>query len=151
MGILSLHSPVGDLTLFEEGGAIVALDWGWGALQEPTDLLKQAAKQIQAYFDGDLTSFDLPLAPEGTDGQKKIWEAIASIPYGDTKSYSWLAKATGSSARAVGGVCGSNPIPILIPCHRIIASDGRLVGYSGGNGVETKQILLRLEGALLDL
>ncbi len=151
MGILSLHSPVGALTLFEEDGAIVALDWGWGALQEPTDLLKQAEKQIQAYFDGSLTSFDLPLAPKGTDARKKVWDTLLSIPYGSTKSYGWLAGKTGSNARVVGGICGSNPIPILIPCHRIIASDGRMVGYSGGDGVETKRALLRLEGALLDL
>lgn len=151
MGILSLHSPIGALTLFEEDGTIIALDWGWGADQQPTALLERAAEQIQAYFDGDLTDFDLPLSPHGTAQQKRIWSAISSVPYGVTKSYGWLARQAGSHARAVGGVCGSNPIPLLIPCHRIIASDGRLVGYSGGDGVETKQALLRLEGALLDL
>ncbi|GER05963.1 methylated-DNA--protein-cysteine methyltransferase [Iodidimonas muriae] len=146
MPLLSLHSPLGDLTLFEEDGALVALDWGWGADQAPSALLEEACSQLHAYFDGTRTHFDLPFSPQGTDHQKAIWAAISTVPYGTTISYKELAEKTGSVARAVGGACGANPLPILIPCHRILAADGKLTGYSGEGGVETKQALLRLEG-----
>jgi methylated-DNA-[protein]-cysteine S-methyltransferase len=146
---LSLHSPVGDLTLSEADGALVALDWGWAPGQRETRMLGQARRQLEAYFDGDPAPFELPLAPAGSDFQRRVWERMGAIPLGRTLSYGELARELGSAARAVGAACGANPIPIIVPCHRVIAADGGLGGYSGQGGVETKQALLRLEGALL--
>jgi methylated-DNA-[protein]-cysteine S-methyltransferase len=143
---LSLHSPVGDLSLSEDAGKIVALDWGWGRDQEPTALLKEAVKQLNAYFDGKLTKFDLPLRPAGTSFHKEIWRQMVRIPYGKVRTYGDLAERLGASARAVGTGCGRNPIPIIIPCHRVVAA-GHLGGYSGEGGRETKVALLRLENA----
>jgi len=148
---LSLYSPVGELTLFEEDGAIVALEWGWGGMQEPTPLLRKAKRQLESYFDADPAAFDLPLAPAGGAVQRRIWETLRAIPTGGTRSYGTIARQLETSARAVGAACAANPIPILIPCHRVLGKDGGLVAYSGEGGVETKRRLLRLEGALLDL
>jgi methylated-DNA-[protein]-cysteine S-methyltransferase len=91
----------------------------------------------------------LPLIPHGTDFLRKIWTAMRQIPYGQTVTYGELAEQVGSSPRAVGRACGHNPLPILIPCHRVLGSDGKLGGYSGEGGIETKTALLRLEGVLL--
>ncbi len=146
---LSLHSPLGDLTVSEDEGAIVSVDWGWGAMQTETPLLLAAKRQLERYFDGDLKRFDLPLRPYGTKFKKQVWDAMLRIPYGDTATYGKIAAAVGSPARAVGGACGANPIPIIIPCHRVLAAGGGLGGYSGDGGTETKVFLLRLEGALL--
>jgi methylated-DNA-[protein]-cysteine S-methyltransferase len=146
---LSMHSPVGDLSISQEDGAIVSLDWGWGSIQDETTLLAKARDQLNAYFDGAATSFALPLIPLGTPFQQKVWAAMRRIPYGQTTTYGDMAKELGSAARAVGGACGRNPLPILIPCHRVLGADGRLGGYSGDGGLETKTALLRLEGALL--
>lgn len=147
IGHLSLHSPVGDLTLHEAAGALVSLDWGWVPDGEASPLLARAKAQIEAYFDGELTQFDLPLAPEGTAFQRKVWTEISRIPYGKTTPYGEIARALASHARAVGAACGRNPLPILIPCHRVTAADGALIGYSGDGGTATKAALLRLEGA----
>ncbi len=144
---LSLHSPVGDLTISEENGAIVALDWGWGRDQTPTPLLKKAVKQLNAYFDGKLKAFDLPLAPAGTSFQKQVWKQMNKIPYGKLSAYGEMAAKLKSGARPVGTACGRNHIPIIIPCHRVIGSNGGLGGYSGQGGLETKVALLKLEGA----
>ncbi len=146
---LSLHSPIGELTLSEEDGALVALDWGWAPEQSESALLGAARRQLERYFDGDLAPFELPLAPPGSDFQRRVWARLRAIPAGRTLSYGALARELGSAARAVGTACGANPIPIIVPCHRVIAADGGLGGYSGEGGVETKQALLRLEGALL--
>ena len=146
---LSLHSPVGDLSISEEDGAIVALDWGWGAIQTETKLLLKARDQLNAYFDGELKKFALPLIPAGTPFQQKVWAAMRRIPYGQPATYGDLAHRIDSAARAVGRACGTNPLPILIPCHRVVGGDDRLGGYSGDGGLETKIALLRLEGALL--
>ncbi len=142
---LSLHSPVGDLSLSQDEDAIVALDWGWGRDQTPTPLLKEAVKQLNAYFDGKLTGFDLPLAPFGTAFQKRVWQQMCKIPYGKTRTYGEVAEKLKSGARPVGTACGRNPIPIIIPCHRILGT-ATLGGYSGAGGLETKVALLRLEG-----
>ncbi len=143
---LSLHSPLGDLTVSEEEGSIVALDWGWGSLQEPTPLLHQAVAQLHEYFDRTRTSFDLPLNPAGTAFRQGVWRELVRIPYGETRSYLDIARAVGcKAARAVGGANGSNPIPILIPCHRVVGANGSLGGYSGGEGPATKRYLLTLE------
>jgi len=145
---LSLHSPIGDLTVSEQNGAIVALDWGWGRDQTETPLLTRARDALFAYFDRERTGFDLPLAPAGTQYQRRVWAALQTIPYGRTRSYAEFATMLGSAARAVGQANAANPIPILIPCHRVVAVGG-LGGYSGGDGVATKRALLDLEVALL--
>jgi len=144
-----MHSPVGDLSISEEDGAIVALDWGWGSEQTQTPLLEKTIGLLNDYFDGEDPDFTLPLIPHGTDFLRKIWTAMRQIPYGQTVTYGELAEQVGSSPRAVGRACGHNPLPILIPCHRVLGSDGKLGGYSGEGGIETKTALLRLEGVLL--
>jgi methylated-DNA-[protein]-cysteine S-methyltransferase len=147
---LSLHTPLGDLTLSEEDGAIVALDWGRGRDQQETPLLRRARDQLQDYFDGRRTGFDLPLAPRGTAFQRKVWAALRAIPAGETRSYAEIAREVGCRApRAVGQANAANPIPILIPCHRVVAADGSLGGYSGGEGEATKRDLLALERRML--
>lgn len=142
---LALHSPIGDITVSEEDGAIVALDWGWGSgAQAETPLLQRARDQLDAYFDGALTAFDLELAPAGTAYRRRVWQALCDIPYGETRSYAAIAAAAGGSARSVGQAAGSNPIPIIIPCHRVVAAT-HLGGFSGGEGLPTKRYLLALE------
>jgi methylated-DNA-[protein]-cysteine S-methyltransferase len=146
---LSLHTPLGEVTISEDGGAIVALDWGRGRDQEATPLLREACDQLQRYFDGKRMSFDLPLAPEGSDFQKRVWAALCAIPPGETRCYADIARTIGSAPRAVGGANGANPIPLFIPCHRVIAADGSLGGYSGGDGPATKRYLLDHESRAL--
>jgi len=142
---LSYNSPVGPLSLFEDQGAIVAVDWGWPASEQSSPVLEQACEQLHAYFSGTLKRFDLPLNPHGTPFQLRVWQALPAIPYGQTLSYGAFAKTLGTGARAVGTALGRNPLPILIPCHRIIAADGGLGGYSGWDDVDTKRFLLELE------
>ena len=144
---LSVRSPVGSLALTEEDGAIVSVAWSDGSGGNGSPLLAEAARQLEAYFAGELTSFDLPLRPAGSTFEQRVWTAMRRIPYGSTQCYGELAAAIGSAARAVGGACGRNPIPIVIPCHRVLARTG-LGGYSGRGGLATKQTLLSLEGAL---
>ena len=142
-----MHTPHGDLTLFDDDhGALIALDWGWAPEQQKTDVLLEAKRQLDLYFDGELTSFSLPLAPDGTEHQKKVWAVMNDIPYGETLSYGELAKKIGSAAQAVGNACGANPLPILQPCHRVLAAGGKIGGYSGEGGAETKAAFLALEG-----
>ncbi len=141
----SLASPVGSLTLHEEAGRITRLSWG-GAEAGRSPLLDAAERQLEAYFAGELRRFALPMAPPASAFQHLVFEAMLSIPYGETRSYGAVAAALDASAQAVGRACGANPVPILIPCHRIVGATG-LGGYSGRGGVETKRALLRLEGA----
>jgi methylated-DNA-[protein]-cysteine S-methyltransferase len=142
---LSMHSPVGDLTISEEEGAIVALDWGWGRDQSENEILKRAVQQLNEYFDRTRQMFELPLKPEGTSFDKKVWREMLRIPFGEVQTYGVLAKRLEAPARAIGTACGRNPIPVIIPCHRVVATGG-LGGYSGAGGVETKLALLGLEG-----
>lgn len=144
-----MHSPVGDLTLFEDGGAIVAVEWGWVPHQAETPVLCAARQWLEDYFDGGTTPPDMPLRPGGSAHDRRVWSAMQRIPYGATTTYGALAEEAGSTARATGGSCGANPIPIIIPCHRVVAANGKLGGYSGQGGVETKVALLRLERVLL--
>jgi len=111
----------------------------------------EVIRQLQAYFGGELKEFDLPLALEGTDFQLRVWKALRTIPYGETFSYAQLAQCIGNpkSVRAVGLANGSNPIPIIVPCHRVIGSDGSLTGFGGG--LSTKKKLLELENKQLRL
>jgi len=110
-----------------------------------TDVLKEAGRQLQDYFAGKLRKFDLPLAPAGTEFMQRVWENLLTIPYGETRSYGEVAQCAGNkkAARAVGLACNRNPIPIFIPCHRVIGASGRLTGYRGG--LEIKSQLLALE------
>ena len=147
---LSLESPLGRLSLFEEADAIASLDFGGKrSTGEPTRLLLAAKRQLDAYFAGKLTAFDLELAPSGSPFELRVWQLMQDIPYGETRSYGELAAALAAAPRAIGQACGRNPLPILIPCHRVLAANGALGGYSGGKGVDTKRRLLILEGALL--
>jgi methylated-DNA-[protein]-cysteine S-methyltransferase len=147
---LSLHSPVGDLTVSEDDGAIVSIDWGWGRDQTETGLLRAARTQLQAYFDGDRLEFDLPLAPQGTPYRQRVWAALCQILPGEIRTYVEIARVAGGSPRSVGGANGSNPIPIIIPCHRVVAVGG-IGGYSGGDGLPTKRFLLALEARAFKL
>ena len=153
MSCRSLHSPVGDLTVFEEDDHIIVLEWGRVPADQPGmnrdhPLLLEACAQLNDYFDGKRSGFDLPLAPAGTDFQKAVWQAMCEIPAGQTRTYGDVAKELGSAAQPVGTACGANPIPIIIPCHRIVARDGP-GGFSGAGGVATKAQLLRLEGVAM--
>ncbi|HVI52775.1 MAG TPA: methylated-DNA--[protein]-cysteine S-methyltransferase [Candidatus Sulfotelmatobacter sp.] len=146
MAYLTIPSPICDLTLFEENGKLVSLDWGAVDDGEETPLLLEAARQIDAYFEGRLKDFDLPLDPPGSDFQKNVWRIMQEIPYGRILRYGDISNRLKSSPRAVGGACGRNPLPIIIPCHRVIAGNGALTGYSGFGGTDTKKYLLALEG-----
>ena len=144
---LSLPSPVGTLTLFASDTALNVVEWGRGPEAPSSPLLDEAAAQLKAYFDGRLETFDLPLDPEGTEFQRSVWFEMARIPYGQVRTYGDLSDILSSSARAVGGACGANPIPIILPCHRVVGANGEMTGFSGGAGIETKVQLLTLEGA----
>ena len=155
MPTLNVASPLGPLTLVERGGALVRLgcdDWPDDLPDgSPTPLLMEAARQLAAYFAGALTEFNLPLAPPGTGFQKRVWQAMNEIPYGETWTYGGLAERAGTVARAVGGACGANPIPVFIPCHRVLAANGGAGGYSGKGGLKTKAMLLDIENRTIRL
>jgi len=143
---LSFFSPVGDLTVIEEDGALVALEWGRAPEGARSKLLMEAQRQLNAYFARRLKAFDLPLRMIGTEFQKRVWARMVKIPYGETVSYGLVARELASGPRAVGTACGRNPVPIIVPCHRILATNG-IGGFSGGTGLDTKRALLRLEGS----
>jgi methylated-DNA-[protein]-cysteine S-methyltransferase len=153
---VTLASPIGPLTLVADGGQLTGLymdaqrhrpaDGVFGRPGDPAqEPFASAAAQLTAYFAGELTEFDLPLAPAGTDFQRRVWSALRTIPYGRTWSYGQLAREVGSvtASRAVGLANGKNPIALIIPCHRVIGSDGSLTGYGGG--LDRKRFLLNLE------
>ncbi|MDR2041425.1 MAG: methylated-DNA--[protein]-cysteine S-methyltransferase [Tannerella sp.] len=151
MNFMYYHSPAGILRVAENGKAITHIQWAGTqpapaeTAQEPTPLLREAARQLSEYFAGQRRTFDLPLAPQGTAFQLRTWQALREIPYGQTRSYKQVAEAIGcpKGARAVGGANNRNPVSILTPCHRVIGADGRPVGYAGG--LEAKKWLLALE------
>jgi methylated-DNA-[protein]-cysteine S-methyltransferase len=147
---MALDTPVGRLTICANEGAVVAIGWTDQPSGEPTALLVEAGRQLGAYFDGRLREFDLPLMPAGSTFDRRVWEAMRQIPHGQTRSYGELAMEVGSGPRAIGGACGRNLIPIVIPCHRVLARHG-LGGYSGGTGLATKRSLLELEGRAVQL
>jgi len=151
-----MDSPVGELRIIERNGAISAIEYTpfrqssdgrpLGDRSDDHPVLAEARRQLTAYFDRELKEFDLPLAPEGSDFQRKVWRQLELIPYGETASYGEIAHRLGhtnAASRAVGVANGRNPIPIVIPCHRVIGADGTLTGYAGG--LERKQSLLELE------
>lgn len=149
-------SPVGDLLVSGTETAVSGISFPRGSRAYPPrrDWVKNDAPfnevhaQLNAYFVGDLKRFDLPLHLEGTDFQRRVWLALADIPFGETRSYGWQAQVVGSpkSARAVGAANGANPLPIVLPCHRVIGTNGALTGFGGG--IEVKRWLLAHEGAL---
>ncbi|MDP6304779.1 MAG: methylated-DNA--[protein]-cysteine S-methyltransferase [Alphaproteobacteria bacterium] len=146
-----LELPLGTLAIEEQDGFIAAVTWYSRGAKQPTDaffspLLKSAARQIEEYSQGRRRMFDLPLKPRGTEFQESVWRVITKIPFGKTRSYGSLAQELGTAARAVGAAAGKNPLPIFIPCHRVVGKQGALGGFSGGDGVATKRQLLRLEG-----
>jgi methylated-DNA-[protein]-cysteine S-methyltransferase len=149
---LVMSSPIGPLTLTAENGALTAVDFGARQGRPVADdpVLHEAARQLTAYFAGDLRRFDLPLRARGTPFQLTVWEALSRIPYGATISYRELAESIGrpTAARAVGHANGCNPLAIVVPCHRVIGADGTLTGYAGG--VDAKAALLALESGGAD-
>lgn len=142
---LTVSTQFGPLTVYEEDGAIVRLNWD-GQGRDDTPLLAEAAAQLRAYDAGRLTLFDLPLRVAGSDFQRAVCAQMQAIPHGETVTYGDIAKALGAPAQAVGSACGGNPVPVIIPCHRVMGAKG-LTGFSGKGGVETKVALLRHEGA----
>ncbi|MGI9390907.1 MAG: methylated-DNA--[protein]-cysteine S-methyltransferase [Boseongicola sp.] len=145
MPVLTADSPLGQITLTEVDGAITALDWG-GDGADHTAALVEAHRQLAAYFDRQLTEFDLPLGPNVSPVQQRFLDALLAIPFGETKTYGEIAKETEMSAQAAGQACGANPIAIIIPCHRVVGT-GNLGGFSARGGIETKVALLKHEGA----
>ncbi len=151
---LELPSPVGKLVLHATDTALTRLDNHHtgshpSGKPHPNAILEQAARELTEYFAGTRKKFTVTLAPQGTDFQMRVWQAMRKIPFGHTMSYGQLAAVVGSPAasRAVGAACGRNPLMILIPCHRVLASDGSLHGFGGG--LPMKEFLLKLEGVLL--
>lgn len=150
-----IESPVGKLTLVANSNALVAVLWerehpkrvkfGTAKLHRQQPILLEAERQLAEYFSGGRVEFDLPLEPDGSEFQKKVWQLLREIPFGQTRSYRDLAKAVGSAkaARAVGAANSKNPLSIIVPCHRVVGSDGSLTGFAGG--LETKAALLALE------
>ena len=139
-----LTGPLGPMTLHERAGRIVALDW-FANPGEGSALLDAAVRQLEAYFAGRLTAFDLPL-DYGTGFQERVRRAMAAIPFGQTRTYGDLAKDIGVTAQAIGQACGANPLPVIIPCHRVVGASN-LGGFSAKGGVESKVYLLKHEGA----
>lgn len=168
-----MESPIGLLEVMEENGAVTRICFMQGdapaqpesqpesqpdtklysqsesqlesQLESQSMILQETVRQLQEYFAGERTEFSIPLAPQGTEFQKKVWKALLRIPYGETRSYGEIAQMVGNSkaSRAVGMANHNNPIPILIPCHRVIGKNGKLTGYAGG--LEKKTALLELE------
>ncbi len=142
----TVQTRFGALTVGVEDDAVVSVSWGKHANDGDTPLLKEAARQLAAYDAGALEVFDLPLRVQGTDFQRAVCEEILAIPFGETRTYGEIARHLSAPAQAVGQACGANPIPIIIPCHRVLGAKG-LTGFSGAGGVETKVALLRHEKA----
>ena len=141
-------TPVGKLCIGEENDSITRVTWSkvpQEYIQEETELILNCKIQLEEYFAGNRKQFDLPLAPKGTDFQKRVWKALTDIPYGEKRTYGEIAAAVGNpkAARAVGMANNKNPIGIIVPCHRVVGADGKLVGYAGG--MEKKEWLLNLE------
>jgi len=143
---VSVSTPVGDIFVAEEDGYIVRVRWSSQRQTADTPLLREASDQLGAYFRAERTQFDLPLRPGGSPFQRDVCKAMSAIPFGETRTYGELAEDLGAFAQAIGQACGNNPIPIIIPCHRVLGANG-LGGFSGGDGLETKMQLLRHEGA----
>lgn len=143
----NIDSPFGALCLTAQDGAITGLSWRHHPQPEALDVLLQAAEELAEYMAGQRDVFEVAMRVDASSFQQDVCAAMRAIPFGQTRTYGDIAKALGVTAQAVGQACGANPIPILIPCHRVMGADGKLVGFSGAGGVETKVALLRHEGA----
>ena len=141
----SVVTPLGALTVTEQAGAITRLRWG-GTATDDTPLLRAAEAQLHAYFAGACDVFDLPVRIDASPAQQAACAAMQAIPCGETRTYGQLARALGISAQAMGQLCGGNPVPVIVPCHRVLGASG-LGGFSAPGGIETKVWLLRHEGA----
>lgn len=141
-----LDTPLGPLSVISHDGYIERLEWRACEQGQSAPEIEAALDQLKAYFAGDLTRFDLPLRVQASDFQRAACDAMLDIAFGDTRTYGDLARDLGVPAQAIGGACGGNPIPVIIPCHRVLGAQG-LGGYSGDGGVETKVWLLKHEGA----
>jgi methylated-DNA-[protein]-cysteine S-methyltransferase len=152
---ITMDSPIGELLIRSRDGAITDIQFSPFAVpadgrDDAEPVLQAARDQLTGYFAGARTEFDLPMEPSGTEFQRKVWQELRTIPYGKTTSYGMVAASLGlkpAASRAVGTANGANPIPIVVPCHRVIGADGSLTGYGGG--LDRKQILLRLEAPAL--
>ena len=149
---ITFKSPIGLVRVYESNGKVTSIDLALSRAKESSSTnptLVQAKKEIDSYFAGTLTKFTMPVDfTKGTPFQRAVWKEINKIKFGQVKTYADIAKAIGKplAARAVGGAVGSNPIPLVIGCHRVLGSNGKITGYSGGKGIPTKRILLKLEG-----
>lgn len=150
-----VESPIGRIELTGDGAAVTSLTierQGHLPLEEQQEhsdaVLERAAEQLDEYFAGTRTDFDLPLSVGGTEFQRAVWEQLSALGFGEVSSYGEIGRATGrpTAGRAVGGAIGANPVPIIVPCHRVLASNNRVTGYSAGNGIPTKIWLLEHEG-----
>lgn len=153
--LVRTDSPIGRIEITSDGDAITSLSierdgtLPFDELPESgSPVLDSAVEQLREYFAGTRTRFELPIALDGTEFQRAIWQQLSDIEWGEIRSYGELGAASGraTAGRAVGGAVGANPIPIIVPCHRVLASNGRITGYSGGNGIPTKSWLLDHEG-----
>ena len=148
---LEVDSPLGPLTVEADDDAILRLTFGklatnkGGSTQGAQAIVAEAGRQLRAYFDGENDAFTLPVRPDGTPFQQRVWQAMCRIGHGETRTYGDIAAELASAPRAVGGACGDNPIPIIVPCHRVVGANGWLGGFSGGEGPSTKRFLLDLE------
>jgi len=158
MAFIQLESPVGRIEIQGDdqavSGLVIERDGllpGDGLKAESSPVLDLAAKQVEEYFAGDREDFELPLALGGTEFQRRVWARIAAIPAGSATTYGEIGReiGLGPAGRAIGGAVGANPVPLIIPCHRVLASNGKITGYSAGEGIATKRWLLEHEGVLL--
>ncbi|MGV3732502.1 MAG: methylated-DNA--[protein]-cysteine S-methyltransferase [Microcella sp.] len=154
-GLLVIDSPLGRIALLGDTEAVTRLEIATagrlstdGRPEHPTPVLRQAAAELAEYFGGQRRTFTVPVRVDGTPFQQQIWQQLQQIPFGAVRGYGELGRATGraTAGRAVGGAVGANPVPLLIPCHRVLAGDGRITGYSAGDGITTKAWLLDHEG-----
>ena len=147
----SYETKLGSVTIVEEDGALLAITTHrtYEGIKQETPLINEAYRQLSEYLLGERKRFDLPLNPQGTVFQQQVWKALCDIPYGVTRSYKQIAEAIGNpkAVRAVGMANNRNPLLIVVPCHRVIGADGKLVGYAAG--IEKKEFLLKLEKSLL--
>jgi len=150
-----IDSPLGRIEISSDGTSITSLSiereghLPWEELPEnSTAVLERAIEQLNEYFAGTRREFDVPVMLGGTEFQRAVWDQLGGVPFGSVASYGEIGHATGraTAGRAVGGAVGANPVPIIVPCHRVLASNGRITGYSGGNGIPTKVWLLDHEG-----
>ncbi len=148
MAHLSLHSPIGDLTFFEHNKVLVAVEWGWGPNQSSSPFLENVKKQVLSYFNGENKKLFIKTMVFENDLENRVYKIMLDIPYGKTITYGEVAKLAKTGPRVVGRICGKNPIPVVIPCHRVMGANEKLTGYSGEGGLDTKVALLTLEGVL---